>query len=57
VGRAIRDPTHSPVIILADERYSKLSMFNEYFELLEVHDLQELDRALKDFIKQKSQQQ
>jgi DNA excision repair protein ERCC-2 len=56
VGRAIRDPTHSPVIILADQRFSKIQQLSEYFELREVHDLPELDRVLKEWKQRNTQQ-
>ena len=47
VGRALRSPDADPVIVLADERFLRLPLYN-YFQLREVHDLPELDRLLKE---------
>ena len=48
IGRAIRQPENNPLIVLADERYLKLKQFlSDYFQFVEVNDLQELDRLLK----------
>jgi len=50
IGRALRSPDANPLIVLADQRYDKFtSTFSEYFDLREVNDLQELDKAIKDW--------
>jgi DNA excision repair protein ERCC-2 len=57
IGRALRSPSDEPLIILADERYQKhRESLGEYFELIEVNDLQELDKLIKQH-QQNSQQQ
>jgi len=56
IGRSIRGPSDNPFIILADRRFLKLTQLQSNFELIEVNDLQELDKILRQRREQSSQQ-
>jgi DNA excision repair protein ERCC-2 len=58
VGRATRDPSDNPLVILADERFRRFAQsLGDYFEFVEVNDIRELDAKLKQWREQKTQQQ
>lgn len=46
IGRVLRKPTSNPIIILADFRFLKIPL-NNYYEIVEVKDLQELNNILQ----------
>jgi len=48
IGRALRKPSDDPFVVLADRRFLKLTQqLQSNFELVEVNDLQELDKILR----------
>jgi DNA excision repair protein ERCC-2 len=58
IGRATRDPSDNPLVILADERFRRFAQsLGDYFEFVEVNDIRELDAKLKQWREQKTQQQ
>jgi DNA excision repair protein ERCC-2 len=59
VGRTIRSPSSRPFVVLGDERFSERLRrhIEQYFQLQEANDIQELDKALKQWHQQNSQQQ
>lgn len=49
VGRATRTPSASPFIVLADERYARLSI--PYFDVVEVHSLKDLEAIITKLVR------
>jgi len=47
VGRAARAPDARVQVVLADERFARIPMLRESFEMHEVHDIKELQEALQ----------
>jgi len=47
VGRATRAPDARVQVVLADERFARIPMLRESFEMHEVHDIKELQEALQ----------
>ncbi|MEM0233819.1 MAG: helicase C-terminal domain-containing protein [Thermofilum sp.] len=47
IGRTIRSPNDNPLVIMADERFSKLKVLHEYFDMHELNSLKELDEILR----------